>query len=52
MGPNDFSPRIGLATRYAIAANLHGAENYYHVIILKDLTTEFDVAASDKKFMW
>ena len=52
MGPNDFSPRIGLATRYAIAANLNGAENYYHCIILTGLTSEFDAATSDKKFMW
>lgn len=50
-GPNDFSPRIGLATRYAIAANLHGAENYYHCIIIKGLTDGFAVT-ENKNFMW
>lgn len=50
MGPNDFSPRIGLRTRYAIVENLFGAENYYHVIVLKGLT---DCCESTcKKFMW
>ena len=37
IGPNDFSPRIGLSTRYGVIENLFGAENYYHVIIIKDL---------------
>lgn len=37
MGPNDFSPRVGMATRYALVCNLFGAENFYHVIILKGL---------------
>ena len=36
-GTHDFSPRIGLRTRYGLATNLFGAENFYHVIILKGL---------------
>jgi len=36
-GTHDFAPRIGLRTRYALATNLFGAENFYHVIILKGL---------------
>lgn len=50
MGANDFSPRIGLSTRYAIAANLFGSENYYHMIILKGLTDGF--TEGNKKFLW
>lgn len=53
MGPNDFSPRIGLSTRYAIAASLNGAENFYHVIVLKGLTAPFDDNGTNaKKFLW
>lgn len=36
-GVNDFSPRVGMATRYALMTNLFGAENFYHVIIMKGL---------------
>jgi len=53
MGPNDFSPRIGLSTRYAIASSLNGASNFYHTIILKDLTDGFDdTTGVNKKFLW
>ena len=52
MGPNDFSPRVGLSTRYAIAASLNGADNFYHVIILKALGETFDSTLTSKKFMW
>lgn len=37
MGPNDFSPRVGLLTRYGVIDHLFGSENFYHVIILKGL---------------
>ena len=37
IGPNDFSPRVGLLTRYGVVDNIFGAELYYHVIIVKDL---------------
>lgn len=37
IGPNDFSPRVGLLTRYGIIDHLFGSENFYHVIVLKDL---------------
>lgn len=40
-GPNDFSPRIGLFTRYGVVDHLFGAELYYHVIIVKDLGSPF-----------
>lgn len=41
IGPNDFSPRVGLLTRYGVVDNIFGANLYYHVIILKDLGVAF-----------
>jgi len=41
IGPNDFSPRVGLQTRYGVVDHIFGAELYYHVIIVKDLGTGF-----------
>ncbi len=35
VGPNDFSPRVGLMTRYGVVDNLFGAALYYHLIIVK-----------------
>lgn len=37
IGPNDFSPRVGLLTRYGVVDNLFGASLYYHVILVKGL---------------
>lgn len=51
IAPNDFGQRIGLSTRYAIAANLNGSSNYYHMIILKGLTDGID-ASTPKKYAW
>lgn len=33
MGPNDFSPRMGVMTRYGVADNIFGADQYYHLLI-------------------
>jgi hypothetical protein len=41
IGPNDFSPRVGMLTRYGVVDNIFGANLYYHVIILKGLSTPF-----------
>lgn len=41
IGPNDFSPRVGLLTRYGVVDHLFGADLYYHVIIVKGLGTAF-----------
>jgi hypothetical protein len=30
--PNDFSPRVGIMTRYGFAHNMLGAENYYRLL--------------------
>lgn len=35
--PNSFEPRVGLLTRYAVMDNLFGSENYYHLVIVRDL---------------
>lgn len=36
-GVNDFSPRMGMITRYGIADSLWGASLYYHLIVIQDL---------------
>ncbi len=41
IGPNDFSPRVGLLTRYGVVDHLFGADLYYHVIIVKNLGVSF-----------
>jgi hypothetical protein len=41
IGPNDFSPRVGLLTRYGVVDNIFGANLYYHVIILQGLGVAF-----------
>jgi len=41
IGPNDFSPRVGLLTRYGVVDNIFGADLYYHTIIVKDLGVAF-----------
>jgi hypothetical protein len=44
IGPNDFSPRVGLLTRYGVVDNIFGAGLYYHVILLSGLGTAFTPA--------
>jgi hypothetical protein len=39
IGPNDFSPRVGLMTRYGVVDHIFGANLYYHTIIVKGLGT-------------
>jgi len=41
IGPNDFSPRVGLMTRYGVVDHIFGANLYYHTIIVKGLGTAF-----------
>ena len=41
IGPNDFSPRVGLLTRYGVVDNIFGANLYYHVIIVTGLGEAF-----------
>ena len=41
IGPNDFSPRVGMLTRYGVVDHIFGANLYYHVVIVNDLGTAF-----------
>jgi len=41
IGPNDFSPRVGLMTRYGVIDHIFGAALYYHLIIVSRLGTAF-----------
>jgi len=47
MGPNDFSPRVGLMTRYGVVDNIFGADLYYHVIIVKNLGDSFQAGVAN-----
>jgi hypothetical protein len=44
--PNDFSPRVGVMSRYAFANNMLGADNYYR--LLKFDTASIWADTSDK----
>jgi hypothetical protein len=41
IGPNDFSPRVGLLTRYGVVDNIFGANLYYHCVMVAGLGTSF-----------
>lgn len=41
-GPNDFSPRIGMFTRYGVVENLFGAELFYHCIFITGMDEELE----------
>jgi len=41
IGPNDFAPRVGLLTRYAVVDHLFGSNLFYHLIIAKGLGEAF-----------
>jgi len=41
IAPNDFSPRVGLLTRYGVVDHIFGASLYYHLIICTSLGTTF-----------
>jgi len=41
IGPNDFSPRVGLMTRYGVIDHIFGASLYYHLIIVTGLHQSF-----------
>lgn len=48
IGVNDFTPRVGLLTRYGVVDHLFGAELYYHTIIVKGLGESFEPGESVK----
>jgi hypothetical protein len=37
IGPNDFSPRVGLLTRYGVVDHIFGSELYYHLILVNNI---------------
>jgi hypothetical protein len=41
IGPNDFSPRVGLLTRYGVVDHIFGAALYYHMVICTGLGSSF-----------
>lgn len=45
IGPNDFSPRVGLMTRYGVVDYIFGASLFYHVILVRGLGEEFSSTA-------
>lgn len=52
IGPNDFSPRVGLLTRYGVVDNIFGAELYYHMIVVQGLgSAGFTVSTANKVYM-
>lgn len=47
IGPNDFSPRVGMLTRYGVIDHLFGSQNFYHLIVLKNLGSQFSANVSN-----
>lgn len=45
-GTQDFTPRMGIRTRYGVANNLFGAANYYHFVRVTGLNTNIDPAGN------
>ena len=41
IGPNDFSPRVGLLTRYGVVDHIFGAALYYHLVVATGLGQSF-----------
>jgi hypothetical protein len=41
IGPNDFSPRVGMLTRYGVVDHIFGANLYYHIVVVNGLGTAF-----------
>jgi hypothetical protein len=37
IGPNDFSPRVGLLTRYGVVDHIFGADLYYHLVLVNSI---------------
>ena len=46
IGPNDFAPRVGLLTRYAVVDHLFGSDLFYHMIICKNIGDAFSPGAA------
>ena len=46
IGPNDFSPRVGMLTRYGVVDHIFGASLYYHLVICTGLGQSFTPGAA------
>ena len=46
--PNDFSPRVGVMSRYAFANNMLGADNYYRLLKFDTAAIWADTTAKDQ----
>lgn len=51
-GESDFTPRIGVRTRYGMLNNLYGAANYYHFIKVEGLNTTALLADGSRVFAY
>ena len=52
LGQENFTPRIGVRTRYGILSNLFGAGNYYHFIAVNGLTNSVLEASGNRVFLY
>ena len=52
IGEQDFSPRMGVRTRYGILDNQFGAGNYYHMMKIEGLTNMIDGASQARQFTY
>jgi len=51
-GQENFSPRIGVRTRYGIVGNLFGASNYLHMVAIKGLSGVAGMADGSRLFQY
>jgi hypothetical protein len=51
-GQEDFSPRVGVRTRYGVLANLFGSANYYHFIKIGGLQGSALAADGSRVFLY
>lgn len=49
VGANDFTPRVGLMTRYGVVDYIFGASLYYHLIIVKGLGSDFSAGGAGSR---
>lgn len=52
IGQENFSPRIGVRTRYGILSQIFGAQNYYHFMAVNDLTSTALAADGGRVFTY
>jgi hypothetical protein len=52
IGPDNFSPRLGIRTRYGVLSNMFGANLYYQFIKVSDLTNTLLADYSGRVFMY